>query len=79
MVRWLTYSPCKPGVICSMPGFSSLSDETKIEVPSPYDHSYLEVKKTHQDRDVLAMPTYSFKSYVYNLCNNRHDQNENKQ
>ena len=25
---WLSFLPCKPGVVCSNPGFSSLSDET---------------------------------------------------
>ena len=39
MVQWLCHSPCKPGVAGSIPGFSSPSDGTVTEVPSPYDLS----------------------------------------
>ena len=28
VVWWISYSPCKPGFVSSIPGFSSLADET---------------------------------------------------
>ena len=33
VVLWLSYSPCKPGVVRSDPGFSSLSEETICQGP----------------------------------------------
>ena len=33
VVQWLSYLPCKSGVVSSIPGFSSLSDETLNQGP----------------------------------------------
>ena len=45
---WINYLPCKPGVAGSIPGFTSLSDETLSCGPSPYDLScWWDVKQKH--------------------------------
>ena len=33
VVKWISHLPCKPGVAGSIPGFTSLSDETLSRGP----------------------------------------------
>ena len=47
MVKWLNRLPCKPGVAGSIPGFISLSDETK---PWPRLHMTLHVCGTFKHK-----------------------------
>ena len=56
MVYWLSCSPSKPGVVGSIPGFSSLSDETLNRGPMTIFHDKLLTRTDYDEAGDYVVP-----------------------
>ena len=62
MVQWLCQSPCKPGVVDSIPGFSSPLDGTINRGPLSIFWGWWDVKPKSTNSFFLLLPVYEYGS-----------------